>query len=124
MKTYQPDLVIVEKVERNLDEYMRTPPIMQGSEIQLEGISDINGDADGNFDMNVSLESINYWIISGELQEKSTVPKTGIYIRLKNGKKSKIYEAFTIVTEQSDYGYQLYLEKWICNLAVWLRMEK
>lgn len=111
METYQPDLVIAEKVERNLDEYMRTPPIMQGPEIQLGEISDIDGATDSSFDMSESLESINFWSISGELTEKAIVPETRIYIRLKNREKSKIYEAFTTVAEQSDYGYRLYLNK-------------
>ena len=34
-----------------------------------------------------------------------------IYVRLNDGEKSKTYEAFTTSTEESDYGYLLYLSK-------------
>lgn len=111
MKKYNPELVIVEKVERNLDEYMLAPPIMQGPEVELEEIQDGNSKSDITMDMSESMEDTEYWVISGSLKEEDADADAAIYIRLTNGEQAKVFEAFTTTTEDSDYGYLLYLEK-------------
>ena len=111
MEKCKPELVIVEKVERNLDTYMLEPPVMTGPEVELGEIKESNGKADIAVKMEESMEDTAYWVISGELQEKDMDADAGIYIRLKNGEKSKVYEAFTMTTEDSDYGYLLYMRK-------------
>lgn len=111
METCAPEFVIVEKVERNLDEYMLTPPIMPGPEVELKEIQRQDNKGEATIEMQESMEDIAYWVVSGEIGEHEVESDAKIYVRLSSGEISKIYEAFTTTTEHSDYGYLLYLSK-------------
>jgi hypothetical protein len=124
MESSKPDLVIVEKVERNLDEYMTEPPIMPAPEVSLEN-GDESDEAEASQE-NVAqtekavsakitaeeaMEDTDYWKITGEIGNVSVETETPVYIRITSGDVEKCYEAFTTTTENSDFGYQLYLKK-------------
>lgn len=111
MKAYNPNLVIVEKVERNLDEYMQSPPIMPGPEVAMEYISEKNENHSASIEMNECTEDSSFWAFSGEIDKHIMTTDTKIYVRLSNGTISKCYEAFTTKTDNSDYGYLLYQSK-------------
>lgn len=110
MKKCEPEFVIVEKVERNLDEYMHTPPVMHALEVDL---SDAHADVqDGaTLDVQVADEDVQYYCLSGELSESVANSNDNIYIRLQIGDTAKVYEAFTTVDENTDYCYRMYLSK-------------
>lgn len=111
MEKCSPELVIAEKVERNLDEYMLTPPIMQGPELMPEAIKESDGTLEACIDMEELLDDAHYWMVSGKVEGENIETNAKIYVRLVNGEISKTYEAFTTVTDDSDYGYILYLQK-------------
>ncbi|MDD6070543.1 MAG: hypothetical protein PUC12_06970 [Clostridiales bacterium] len=111
MEKCRPNLVLVEKVERNLDEYMQSPPVMPGPEVRLNSIEENDRKEDITLVMSEAIEDTDYWTFSGELKQNNIEADAKIYVRLNDGEKSKTYEAFTTSTEESDYGYLLYLSK-------------
>lgn len=111
MAKCRPNLVLVEKVERNLDDYMQSPPIMPGPEVELTSIQENDSREDIALTMSEAIEDTEYWTFSGELNQSNMKTDDKIYVRLTNGRKSKTYEAFTTSTEQSDYGFLLYISK-------------
>lgn len=110
MKQCDPELVIAEKVERNLDEFMTMPPVMPGPEVSLENVA-ASGKMTASVEMKESMDDVNYWIFSGVVGDSGIDPDSLIYVQLTAGDSTKVYEAFTTTTEESDYGYQLYLPK-------------
>lgn len=116
MEQYQPELVIVEKVERNMDEYMLEPPIMRGPEIDILPDDAVENIKKNSVSVNIAecMEDTDYMVISGEI-DASLVDRDGpIYVGvLEDGASASevYYEAFTVTTETSDYGYRLYLPK-------------
>ncbi len=111
MEQMKPELVLVEKVERNLDEYMTAPPIMTGPEVTLENIEEQNAKEDKTMALQESMEDTDYYVLSGEIDAGDVPEDARIYVRFTCGDTTKTYEAFTTVTETSDYGYLLYLTK-------------
>lgn len=109
MDSYHPEYVIVEKVERNLDDFALEPPIVTGPEKEFE--SDVKmADAKVSLDMKEADYDTDYWSICGMVPD--SLPKdTKIYIQLTQEGKTGVYEAFTVSNEDSDYGYLLYLSK-------------
>ena len=109
MDSYHPEYVIVEKVERNLDDFALDPPIVTGSEKEFD--SDIKkADVKVDLDMKEAEYDTDYWSISGVVPD--SLPKdTKIYIQLTQGDQTTAYEAFTVSNDESDYGYLLYLSK-------------
>lgn len=110
LNDYHPEYVIVEKVERNVDDFATNPPIMTGPIVTLE-------DEVTNAETNTSLNLIeseydtSYWEISGVLDEKYVSTNTKVYINVTTNDETTTYEAFTISTENSDNGYLLYIPK-------------
>lgn len=173
MEECAPDVVIAEKVERNLDEYLTAPPVMEGpvvNESEDTGASESTGAgtavtgtavknrltevetgivlnvgeaglngadiadseagtdradaADGKTDtdtagcrfglrLETAMEDMDYVALTGEPDAARLGENAQIFVRIhgKNGGKDTIYEAFTVSTEQSDYGFLLYLKK-------------
>lgn len=116
MEQYKPELVMVEKVERNMDEYMLTPPVMKGLEpdIVLDDIPEnVQKDA-VSIHIAECMENTDYMVISGEIDTAITGEEGRIYVGVSEdgtGTPTMHYEAFTVTTETSDYGYKLYLPK-------------
>ena len=108
VEQYRPDVVVIEKVERNLDDFIWDMPIMecpQVSEIaapQVETSTTIETKKAGSF-----LE------IKGRLDESYLQTDTEIYVAVQDLQtmQTKTYQTFYTATEDVDAnGYHLYLK--------------
>lgn len=110
MEKYHPQVVIVEKVERNLDEFASEPPVMTGPVVVLKA-----GEKTEKTDTDVKLEESeyapDYWKISGNVDAGYVEMDTRIAIRVKWGAHTTVYEAYTVSGKEGDNGYVLYLPK-------------
>ncbi|MCD8218203.1 MAG: hypothetical protein LUD01_09220 [Clostridiales bacterium] len=110
METYSPETVIIEKVERNVDEFATNPPLVQTLETELaveaESAEDLTTCAVGE-----SENDISYLSIDGVLDETTASENGEVYIRLTVGENTKTYPAFLVSSDDSDLGYQFYLSK-------------
>ena len=114
LEQYRPETVIVEKVERNLDEFAFQPPILQGMQAELSAELEVNRmEAVTKTTLEVSETEANrmYWQFAGKLDPSVVGEDTRVYICLTNNFGKTVYEAFTVSTEESDNGYVLYLKK-------------
>lgn len=106
---YHPEYVIVEKVERNIDDFALEPPIMTGPEVSFEQNEGV-AQADVSLELKESEYNTSYWEIRGVLDEGFPVD-TRVYARITQNEEMKTYEAFTISDDTTDYGYLLYIAK-------------
>lgn len=123
METYRPDAVIIEKVERNVSEFAQNPPLLEGPEVDLEE-KGFDGKKTASQEKETSSraagvlaevaeckENTAYWTVSGVLDEAYCAKDARIYVEITDGGQAVAREAFTVTTEESDYGYRLYLCK-------------
>ncbi|MBR1866177.1 MAG: hypothetical protein IJ801_06690 [Lachnospiraceae bacterium] len=114
LQLYHPDYVIVEKVERNVDDFAVDPPIMKGPERNLydsvEREVEKKEVTSGKLEVSESEYAPDYWQIRGVLKQTDRVD-TKVYICVIQDGQSRTYEAFTVSDAESDYGYVLYLAK-------------
>lgn len=124
LEQYHPSYVIVEKVERNVDDFAKEPPLLSGPEITLEQMdTEISGSAETVSDraadesathktwsLHRSEYDTAYWELRGTLEGVYGLD-TRIYIRITDSDESHTYEAFTVTSDETDYGYLLYLAK-------------
>ncbi|MDO4553728.1 MAG: hypothetical protein Q4B70_01120 [Lachnospiraceae bacterium] len=111
MEEYQPELVIVEKVERNVEDFALSPPVMKGLETEMDISSLKNVKTATTLAVNEEESDSSYWKITGSIDRTAMNPESKISIALTAGGETKIYEAFTVTDENSDYGYALYMPK-------------
>lgn len=102
MDQYQPDAVIFEKVERNLSEFLATPPTISAPEIQLNGIAE-EVETDSTVTMGSLDFDYNYYKISGSIDEDFLQEETDIVVRI-NGTD---YEAYYLGTNE----YAVFIKK-------------
>ncbi len=111
METYEPETVICEKVERNINEFCLDPPVMQSVEQSAEEVA-LTVEDETTCTVEEAEADVSYWCISGVLDETGTNPQTNVLIRLSvDEEPEEFFEAFLVTTGESDYGYQLYLNK-------------
>lgn len=107
VEQYQPDVVVIEKVERNLDDFITDIPIMEPP--QTENIQTAKEDICAE----VSAEQAGSFLkISGELAQANIQADTEIYVAITDlqTNTTKTYETFYTASQQRDAGgYQLYL---------------
>lgn len=110
IESYSPDCVIIEKVERNIDEFALAPPVMTGT--TAEPISPSKEETTGTI-LNVSNSELNasYVEIKGVIDDKYVDKTSDIYVSVSADGKETLYNAFNITDENSDNGYLLYLKK-------------
>ena len=118
METCQPDVVILEKVERELPGLAKTPPLMEGIPISLKeeekklfAAARMRKESGVTMEAKVSEYDMDYLEISGLLGEGGSLGSAQVYLRITDGSGQKVYEPFLVATEESDYGYCLYLKK-------------
>ncbi|MDE6435505.1 MAG: hypothetical protein K2L07_14925 [Lachnospiraceae bacterium] len=110
MENYEPENVIIEKVERNIDDFAQEPPIITAFEVDVPGeIQTVTTKT--TLEMKESEYNVDYWQIAGSMDEEYMSEDSPVYVKLTNGDYQKIYEAFTVSLEDSDWGYLLYLAK-------------
>ncbi len=110
MESYNPDCVVIEKVERNIDEFAYAPPLMTGIAVKnnmtVKKVKSNTSLAVNNTDL-----SSSYLAISGVIDKKFVKTNTNIYVSVTvNGNKTT-YIAFNISDNDGDNGYILYLPK-------------
>lgn len=109
LDTCHPEYVIIEKVERNVDDFALEPPIVTGPLITLDKEIEMT-EADVTLALQESEYDTAYWEIRGTVPD--TLPmETRIYIQITQNGQTAVYEAFTISDEVTDYGYLLYAAK-------------
>ncbi len=110
MDNYDPDTVIVEKVERNINEFAENPAAMPGIATQL---SEPVFYSPNNTTCLVEESGYvtAYLSISGTLDEDSADSVSDVYIRLITGDADRTLKAFMVSTEDTDCGYLVYVPK-------------
>ena len=110
MDEYQPACVVIEKVERNIDEFAYAPPLMTGTTVEQSG--DVKSESTDTT-LNVGTTEINasYLEVSGVVDEKYIETETDIYINVTADGKKTTYRAFNVSDDSTDNGYLLYLPK-------------
>lgn len=107
LEKYQPDMVIVEKVERQLDVFGTEVPVMEGSRVDMEAYGKGAFSVEDT-DTSINLkESGNYVLIGGTIDELYLTADSEIYVAV-NG---TLYSPFYTLSNQGDgNGYRLYLK--------------
>ncbi len=101
-----PDYIIVEKVERNIDEFAIDPPV-----ITFEADYKISDSPESSDNATISVAeyegNTDYLIISGNIDDNCMKPASDIYVQVGD----KLYTAFSTSNENGDNGYRMYLKK-------------
>lgn len=104
---YQPDYVIIERVERKIAALGAEAPVMEGPVVENIDAAEIETNTTIEANMNGA-----YFVIKGNVEEAYIDTSTEIYIAvedIENG-VTKTYQPFYMLTESGDgNGYQLYL---------------
>ena len=104
---YQPDTVIVERVERQIDAFATEIPVMESPKVENLRPLEIKTDTSLKTEQNGS-----YLVISGTVDQKYVNEDTQIYVAVSSEDRSRIstYDAFYTLTNSGDgNGYQIYL---------------
>ena len=104
---YQPDTVIVERVERQIDAFATEIPVMESPKVENIRPLEIKTDTSLKTEQNGS-----YLVISGTVDQKYVNEDTQIYVAVSSEDRSRIstYDAFYTLTNSGDgNGYQIYL---------------
>lgn len=110
MDMYNPEVVILEKVERNLAELAEEPPVVEGITVNL-GKAMQTEDSDTSINVTESKNNTGYMEISGVADAKFCKEDTDIYIRILDNGTENIYKTLYTSGDGSDYGYKLYIQK-------------
>ena len=111
---YEPDIVIVEKVERHLPTLGTVPPLMSGPERSFEKTCVPVKSAAAT--LQLSKEG-SYWKFEGTTDAACMDVDSRIYVEVDDGDGAKLYEAFCVGRSDAengstnDYGYVLYLSE-------------
>ncbi len=110
MNMYSPDVVILEKAERNIAELAQDPPVIEGMTVKLD--KDIQTEqSDTLINVLESKNNTDYLEVSGIIGTKFCKEDTSIYVRVSDNGQENIYETLYTADAGSDYGYKLYIPK-------------
>ncbi|WP_411328680.1 alginate O-acetyltransferase AlgX-related protein [Anaerofustis stercorihominis] len=112
LKSSKADVVIIEKVERNIDEFSNMPPIIEGLKFNIRG-KEREVYTNTTLECSLSEENRNYIKISGIIDKDWIDSNSEIYIRITNedNQKLNVYKTFLSTVNNNDYGFTLYLDK-------------
>lgn len=115
MDANAPQVVVVEKVERNLREFASDPAVFQGPELNDERLAEL-GSAQMMRDkasvcVREAESNVDFWQIDGTVDEAVMTADSAVYVMITGGDGSGCYEAFGITDDTTDCGYRLYLDK-------------
>ena len=102
VETHDPDCVVIEKVERNISNYLENPPILTPPQAELPAELTISN-TDSTVQVIDCMNDANYYTISGMVEEGRLEPGSEILVRV-NGNVYRTYQ-----TDDSDF--LLYLKK-------------
>lgn len=100
-----PDVVIVEKVERHLPTLAQVPPVMKAPVAEMDGDSDTS---DLKAEIQIS-ESGDFTKIEGKVDGTAIDLDSPIYVRVKSSDSDVIYNAFCVSSKSGDYGFIAYV---------------
>ncbi|MCR5041945.1 MAG: hypothetical protein K6C36_07620 [Clostridia bacterium] len=116
MGIHSPDTVIAEKVERNIADFAKAPPVFPAPEASSGPVSDKTV---GSF--TVSVETAGY---DTRFSSVSGVIETDMeYDSVFVGAGGRLFEAFTVTADDSDFGFLAYLpqdETDLTDISVWI----
>lgn len=110
MEKYNPDVVVLEKVERNLKELATDPPFTGTVPVSLGQDMEIVK-SDTLIKVSESSYNTNYIKVSGILDNLFCTEDVKVYVRVKDNKGQNSYETFYVSDNKNDYGYRLYIPK-------------
>ena len=99
---YNPDAIVIQKVERNIREYLENPPILSAPQAELPGKITV-ADSDSTAAAEVCMNDVNYFKFSGTVDHARIDTDTQILVAV-NG---KLYQAY----QTGSNGFLLYLKK-------------
>ena len=107
---YQPDTVIVEKVERNIDELASMPPVLESADTELETVS--GSDVLATVEASAAEENFTFWRFDGEIDNAVADNDTRIFLRITcDDGYCFTREAFTVSNDDTDYAFRLYVSQ-------------
>lgn len=111
----KPDVVVVEKVERNVKEFASDPAVFQGPEPDTDTVSILDNietdEKKATVNVKEAESNVNFWQIDGVVDSDKISSDTVIYVAVTDGDETRYYEAFGITDDKIDCGYRLYLDK-------------
>lgn len=110
MNFYNPDCVVIEKVERNIDEFAKEPPVMTNIGTEIPESEKLVKSKTTLKAAKTELSS-SYFTISGIVDKKYIKDHSNIYISVISDAVKISYKAFNISDEKGDNGYLIYLPK-------------
>lgn len=111
---YEPDILIVEKVERHLPTLGTVPPLMSAP-LRTDEETDVRMENSGTT-VQLSKEG-SYWKFEGMADPACMDLDSRIYVEVDDGSGAKRYEAFCVSRTNAesgvanDYGYMMYLSE-------------
>lgn len=110
MMTRQPTVVIAEKVERNLTDYIKTPPIIPAP------VRNAAADAEAPDASTIEAAPVEanagYFAICGTLDDTDAMSADAkVYVTLSDGKNTATFEAFGVTNEDGEDGYIAYFDR-------------
>lgn len=120
MDMYNPEVVIFEKVERNISELVQSPPVVESSTVKIDKkLQTENSNTSINVDE--SKNNADYLEISGAVDASFCEKGTDIYVRISDVNADinmdmsinteNVYKTLYTTAAGSDYGYKLYVSK-------------
>lgn len=107
---YNPDMVVVEKVERNIENFAVEPPVMTGPKVK-EDIKAEELVTEATIKVRECEYDSSFWQIYGNVDDEFGEEEINVYVKITVNKEASIYEAFTVSDQESDNGYLLYMPK-------------
>ena len=110
MDIYAPDTVIIEKVERSIDELAQMPPVLETPDTQLLLMGDIITETTVN--ASEAMENMMFWRLDGTVEPGLMDERSRVFLKvtLDDG-FSFVREAFTVSGDSGDSGFVMYLSK-------------
>lgn len=108
VEQYNPNYVVIEKVERNLMDFIEKAPIMQPAQVQ----NMFGPETENNSLIEIEKQG-TYLMIKGEVDPTYIDTYTELYISIRNEQTAEIktYPVFYTLTEKNEKnGYQIYLK--------------
>ena len=108
VETYAPDCVVVEKVERNITDYLENPPILTPPLATLPEHLTISK-TETTAAVEVSMNDVNYYKFTGTVDPERLAPDSQILVSVND----TVYRAY----QTGENDYLLYLKKAEFSLA-------
>lgn len=110
MLTYKPEVVVVEKVERNLYDFAEYPPVFS-SPLRPRPLKVTENLAEVELKAEVCQTNTNLVEITGEIPDSVMKNDSVVYVNVKSGIRQNFYEAFSFSVNDNDNCFKLILDK-------------